>query len=238
VAAPASEPVNSLGELRSVIQAEIDNEISARLIDVYVNLEIQYLSTRREFNHFFKRTTGTLKAKNPDGVSILELPDDLKKTFSITSRDQNLTGDTAAQAIQEFRQGYHYELFWNETRKAFDAHFDTVQNTTDLTVQIDYYVMGSRLLNDSEFTRIATFYTNVIILGVLKRCYRKLGDLNEWELTDRDYKEAVQAMIDDDAREHDLPQVMSPSRHQGREEYERELDKQKYVESTFWQRYQ
>lgn len=238
MAAPASEPVNSLGDLRAFVQAEIDNEISANLIDLYINVEIQYLTTRREFNNLFKRDTATLLAKNASGISILELPTDLKKIFSITSKDQNLTQDSNAQAIQEFKQGYHYELFWNETRKAFDAHFDTVGNTTNLTVQIDYYVQAARLLGDSNFTRIAVFYTNVILLGVLKRCYRKLGDLNEWELTDRDYKEALQAMIDDDAREHDLPQQMSPSRRQGREEYEGAQNNLKYNDTTFYQNYQ
>ena len=232
---------NTLGQIRDEVQAEIDFEVNGNLIDRWINREIESLTTKREFSHFFKRSTAILGTQDPDtGISILPLPADLKKVFSISTKDQNFTEDTTNQQRELFRQGYHYELFWNVTRGAWDGQFKvgSVGSTNTTLMDIDYYLKSARLLGDDDITRIAEFYSNVIALGVLKRCYRKLGDMTEYEITAKEYKTELQSMIDDDAREQDLPEQMSPSRRQGADEYTDYLDLQKHVNQTFWQNFQ
>jgi len=229
---------NTLGELREEIDLELDGEVNTDLIDRWINREVERLSTKREFGHFLKvDKTLTLGVQDADGISILELPTDLKKVFSILTKDATITADGTGVTTQLFRRGYHYEMFWNATRKAWDAHFDSVGNDGVITMQATYFQLAGRMLQDSDITLIAKYYSNVILTGVLMKGYRKLGDLTEYQIVKQEHKELIDEMIDDDARDHDSPEQMGPSRQQGGDEYAAYLANQQYVRDTFWQRY-
>lgn len=237
---------NVLGQLREEVIATIDDEIDGNLIDRWINRVIEQLSGVREFSFFFQRADATLGAADSTGIRILPLPADLKKLFLVLTKDSVITQDTSAATKAIFEQGKHFDLFWNLTRKAFDARFfplsganinDPVPATTTIAMEIEYYILPSRLLLDGSQTRIPVWFTDVIIQGVLMKCYKKLGDLQEYVLTEREFNKLVRQMNDDDAREPALPGQMAPNRNQTQEEYGNYLDAQKYAFETFYQRF-
>lgn len=219
-------PMTSLGEIADSVLDEVDNEISRKAAIRLINQELGSICTKREWNFFYQTTTGTLLPMDiTTGKSTLVLPSHIKKVFRIyvVSSEPQIGMEVYSSNPQynetEYEQGTHYDLFYNETTLLWSAVFKNFGNTANVTCGIDYYLEPLRLYADDDRTKVPERFANVIVLAVLRRAKLKLMDVNEAVLHDRQFKEELQSMIDDDAREHDLPKQMKPNRSQSRDEY-------------------
>jgi hypothetical protein len=209
-----------LGEILRIVRADTDGEIKDQLLKDWINIELGSISSRREWNFFYKLGTATLSVMDADSNSTLVLPAHLKKLISIKTNNQNLTFDTTQMTWIEFEQGRHYDLSYDATMGLWTATFRGFGNTATIDMAIEYYMEPTRLVKEDDDTAVPLRFINVVVLAVTRRAKRKLMDIQESVLDDKQYKEDLQSMIDDDAREHDRPKQMQPSRNQSRDEYQ------------------
>jgi len=244
---------NVLGQLREEVLATIDEEIDEQLIDRWINRALEYLSGRKEWSFFFQKVKGVIGAADSRGFRTLPLPTDMKKLFSVETFVDLLvsgsSGNTRTPGTIEFQQGPDFDLFWNASRKAFDAIFHPLvvndqtsqQQIIDASAPVDadifYYISPSRLLQDDDQTRWPVWFIDTVIQMVLVKCYKKLGDLVEMRVTMQDIEKTIKEQIDDDAREPSLPSQMRPNKNQSQDEYDGYLDSQKFNFQTNYQRY-
>ena len=214
-------PATCLGQIVSDVLDEVDNEVSPKQIVRWVNLELGSLSAKREWNFFFKYGTAvTLGIMDSTTFeSIMVLPRHMKKIFRIYV-DQT-----------KFEQGTNYEVVWDGKNNIWNAIFKNYGNSTVTNMYLDYYMEPRCLSKDDDETEVPSCFANVITLAVLRRAKIKLMDTDEAIMHDRQYKEELTSMIDDDAREHDLPSTLQPSRHQTPDEYSQYLHGQLYGEN-------
>lgn len=215
--------MTSLGEIADAVIDEVDGEMSRKAVIRLINQELGSICTKREWNFFYQTLTATaLPMDLTTGRSICVLPAHLKKVFRIylaTSEPTTVTSQNPIYNETDYEQGPNYDLFFDETTMLWTALFKNLGNTGDVTLNIECYLEPLRLYSDTDRTKIPERFANVIVLATLRRAKIKLMDTSEAILHDRQFKEELQSMIDDDAREHDLPKQMAPNRGQSRDEY-------------------
>jgi hypothetical protein len=226
----AESAVITFAEVRDSVLAELDNQITQALVTMWINQEMRTLCTKREWNFFIAETAGSVGVADANGESTLNLPVGTKKLIEIYTRAPDITGDASAATKVTFTQGRHYRLIYDTTAGYYKAIFFNLGNTSAQSVVISFFCNPIDMTGTSDTIRMPMRFANVLSLATLRRCYRKLGDIQESILSDRQFKEELQSMIDDDAREHDLTKTLLPNRGQSREEYQEYLNDQRLGE--------
>jgi hypothetical protein len=228
--------MSTLGEVVKAVQAETDYEVKPDKIVRFVNQELGSLSTKREWTFFYQTTTATLGIADANGESSLPLPLHMKKLFQISTTAPAISGDEAGKQVITFEQDIHYRLTYDSSTSRWTATFFNIGNTATQTMIIEYYMQPVRLIAETDDTKIPERFANVLILATNRRVKRYLMDIQESVLDDRQFKEELQSMIDDDAREQDLPKQMRPNKGQAREEFGDDFNDQKNGE-VIYQKY-
>jgi len=221
---------NTLGQMVEEIFDTVDGEVEDKLIRRWINRVIEDIETKREWNFLIKKTTGTVPAAASDGTATLDLPSDFRKFVrnAIQTNNEDITGTEDEKQFTTFFNTQQYDLIWNPTNLIWQAVFKGRSNTSPFSVNMTYYAEPLRLLEDSSQTRIPKYFVNLIIDGVLMKCYKKLGDLQEYILTERSYKTNLQDMIDHDARNMDDQLQMEPNRGQTTDDYGNYYEDQRF----------
>jgi hypothetical protein len=226
--------MSTLGEIVRMVRADTDGEIKDQLLKDWINAELGSISTKREWNFFYRLGSVTLPAADAAGLAVLTLPAHLKKLIRIRTNNSNFTNDASGMLWVEFEQGRHYDLSYSATTGLWTATFSNLGNSFTIDMAVEYYMEPTRLVAEDDDTAVPLRFVNVVVLAVSRRAKRKLMDIQESVLDERQYKEELQSMIDDDAREHDLPKQMQPSRNQSRDEYASYYDDERLGEPLYY----